>query len=412
MRLTILNQYYVPDISPTAHLAASLAEHRAAAGDDVTVVTSVGGYVAVAGSATDVAQAQNPKVFRIWTPKLGKQKGISRVLDYAFFYIGAVWRLARLPAQDVVVTMTTPPFIAVAAIAHKLLRRRARVVLWNMDCYPEVVEATGIISKFGLLSRSMRMLNRWLFARVDHLVCLDTAMQQLLLSQYAPATRELPSDIVPNWEKASFFPPHSSVCSPWKGIWGLQDRFVILYLGNTGYGHSFETVLDAAKLLSTEPVAFVFVGGGSRWDEIKAGAASRQLTNVRMYGYVPKEDTPSVMSAADCALITLDNSSVGIMSPSKLHSNLAMSLPIIYVGPQGSNVDDAIKTFGCGVSVRLGSPEEVASWVRLVMNDRNYHAALRNSARRAFDEAYNDQRTLPLFDRVLGAPASSASRLQ
>src|SRR6185436_1265307 len=45
LRLTVLNQFYVPDISPTAHLAASLAEHRARAGDRVTVVTSQGGYV-------------------------------------------------------------------------------------------------------------------------------------------------------------------------------------------------------------------------------------------------------------------------------------------------------------------------------------------------------------------------------
>jgi hypothetical protein len=32
MRLTIVKQFYRPDISPTAHLSASLAEHRALAG--------------------------------------------------------------------------------------------------------------------------------------------------------------------------------------------------------------------------------------------------------------------------------------------------------------------------------------------------------------------------------------------
>ena len=42
MRLTIVNQYYVPDISPTAQLAASLAEHRAARGDHVTIIAGSG----------------------------------------------------------------------------------------------------------------------------------------------------------------------------------------------------------------------------------------------------------------------------------------------------------------------------------------------------------------------------------
>ena len=44
MRITIVNLYYPPDVSPTARLAASLAEHRAGLGDEVTVVTSRGRY--------------------------------------------------------------------------------------------------------------------------------------------------------------------------------------------------------------------------------------------------------------------------------------------------------------------------------------------------------------------------------
>ena len=46
MRITIVNQYYPPDMSPTAHLVASLAEHRARRGDEVTVVTSAARYTA------------------------------------------------------------------------------------------------------------------------------------------------------------------------------------------------------------------------------------------------------------------------------------------------------------------------------------------------------------------------------
>ena len=45
MRLTLVNQFYAPDISPTAQLAASLAEHRADLGDEVTVITGRAGYL-------------------------------------------------------------------------------------------------------------------------------------------------------------------------------------------------------------------------------------------------------------------------------------------------------------------------------------------------------------------------------
>ena len=107
------------------------------------------------------------------------------------------------------------------------------------------------------------------------------------------------------------------------------------------------------------------------------------------------------MARADCALITLEDLMLGVMSPSKLHANLAMSLPVIYVGPRRSNVDEAIERFGCGVSLRPGDAEGLVFIVRELMKNREKHIELRQRARKAFEEAYCDFRTLPQFDRVI-----------
>ncbi|TVQ60382.1 MAG: glycosyltransferase WbuB [Phycisphaerales bacterium] len=403
MRLTILNQFYVPDISPTAHLCASLAEHRAAQGDEVTVVASWGGYVPASGESRGDA-SDNPRVRRVWTPRFGKATILKRCLDYATFYALATWRFVTMPPQDVIVSLTTPPYIAWAAVLHKMLHPSTKIVLWNMDCYPDAAERTNVIKTGGLLSRAMRRMNRGLFRRIDHLVCLDTAMTDLLLSQYGPRDRALPSTVIPNWEKASFFPADASPPA-WgeASALGLEGKFVVLYLGNTGYGHMFETALDAAAELRGEDVVFLFVGGGSRWGEIERLAQERDLQNVVMRGYVPKQETPSVMAGASCALITLRDEALGVMSPSKLHSNLAMRLPVIYIGPEKSNVDDAIRWYGCGVSVREGDAAGVTRFVREAMADPARFEALRAEARRAFDEAYCDERTLPRFDGVLAS---------
>ena len=50
MRITIINQFYKPDLSPTAHLAASLVEHRVGKPhrDEVRIISSAGGYVLAA----------------------------------------------------------------------------------------------------------------------------------------------------------------------------------------------------------------------------------------------------------------------------------------------------------------------------------------------------------------------------
>jgi glycosyltransferase involved in cell wall biosynthesis len=175
---------------------------------------------------------------------------------------------------------------------------------------------------------------------------------------------------------------------------------VVLYLGNAGYGHEFATMLEVAEELRNEPVLFLFVGGGALRPWISQEAQRRGLSNIVINDYVPKEQTPAVMGVADCALITLENYAAGVMSPSKLHSNLAMGLPIIYIGPRATNVDDAIQHFGCGASIRPGDASGVVQFIRALAQDRNSLEALRRRARIAFEQAYCDLQTLPQFDAM------------
>jgi colanic acid biosynthesis glycosyl transferase WcaI len=263
-----------------------------------------------------------------------------------------------------------------------------------MDVYPEAAERTRMVKSGGIVSGIMRWANRSIFRRLDHLVCLDRAMADLLLSQYMPPDRSLPHTVIPNWEQAALLPPEGP---PRRA----DAKFVVLYLGNAGYGHEFHTLIDAAARLRDEPVTFLFVGGGALRPWIARQCEQRKLENIVFEEYVPKAQTPATMAQADCALITLEDPMLGVMSPSKLHANLAMSLPVIYVGPRHSNVDEAIERFGCGVSLRPGDADGLAFIVRELMKNREKHADLRQRARKAFEEAYCDFRTLPQFDRVI-----------
>jgi glycosyltransferase involved in cell wall biosynthesis len=371
----------------------------------VTVVTSRGGYVPASADAAEAERHGNPRVFRVWTPRLGKASLWKRCLDYLSFYLGAAWRLVRLPAQDVIVALTTPPFIAWAAVLHKLLHRRTKLVLWNMDCYPEVAERSGVLRAGGVAVRVMRFFNRALFRRLAGLVSLDDAMRRLLMSQYATPGREPLAVVIPNWEDLSFSPPGAPPPQPLDDP-ELSGKFVVLYIGNAGWGHRFDTVVAAADAMRNEPVVFCFRGGGSRWDWLAEQKRQRRLDNLVLRDYVgPKDLLPRVMASAGCALITLRDECLGVMSPSKLHANLAMGLPVLYVGPEGGNVDEAVRRFGCGASLRHGDVDGLCAFVRRLMNDSDWREQLSRTARQAFEQAYCDARTLPQFDAFVLAVA-------
>jgi glycosyltransferase involved in cell wall biosynthesis len=300
--------------------------------------------------------------------------------------------------------LTTPPYIALAAMAHKAIRRRTRVVLWSMDVYPDAAERFGQIEPAGLPSRALRALNRQVYPRLDHLVVLDDAMRELLLTEYG-GTNTPPTTLIPNWESADL-PERIDAAEPWADLdrAELRDRFVVAYTGNTGTGHRFDTVVAAAGRLDDGSTAFLFVGGGVRWGELETAAAALGAAHrspIVLHGYVDRDMTPSILKGADAALITLDDRSTGVMSPSKLHSALAAGLPVIYVGPAGTNVDDAIATYGCGVSLRNGDVDGLVAATQRLRDEPDHRAELSAAARRAFDAAYNDAVTLPHFDAII-----------
>jgi glycosyltransferase involved in cell wall biosynthesis len=246
-------------------------------------------------------------------------------------------------------------------------------------------------------------LNRFIYRRLSRVVCLDDAMVELC-RKWTPPSGGAMFRVVPNWEPAAMFDP-DVVVADWVGpvAESLAGRFVVLYLGNAGYAHDFETVLAAADRLRDEPFAFLFVGGGARWGELQGAKRDRRLDNVLVHAYVPKDQTPSVMKAAHCALITLSDACRGVCSPSKMHATLAMGLPIVYVGPDATNVDVAIDRFRCGVSLRHGDVDGLVAFLRELAGDRSSLAVYAGRSRAAFDEAYCDRQTLGQFDAVIAA---------
>lgn len=393
MRVCLLNQFYAPDVSPTAQLATSLIEHRATLGDDCTVVCGSGGY---ANARDSRPLAESVRIRRAWSPRLGRSRIVSRATTYTTYFLAALWTMLRMPRQDVIVVMTTPPFVYLIALAHKLRRRDTRVILWSMDVYPEVAERLRAVSRTSLLSRVLRRLNAWALPKLDSVVVLDGAMADLLVDAGAPTERV---HVIPNWERAALYTDDD--VDVWDGYdeLGLDGRFVLLYLGNIGLGHQFETVIAAAPELADDGVTILFVGGGPRWEDLRQ--RSKEIDNVVLHEYVDKDRTPGVLRGAAATLICLDDDALGVMSPSKLHGSLGMGTPVVYVGPHGSNVTEAIDAYGCGRSIRSGDVSTLVGAIREWRADPDLLDQAARRARAAFEDRYCDTATLPLWDALL-----------
>ncbi len=399
MKILLFSQFFSPDSSPVANLVTSFVEDRVARGDEVTVITSRNTYAIGIPEAQRKYGVDKAKIIRIWSPVFSKSSHLSRIVAYACYYLGALFHAITLSPQDAIVSVTVPPYIVFAGLLHKCLHSRTRVILWYMDVYPDVMEVTGLIKKGSFLDRLLRAFNRLSFGHIDHLISLDEAMEERLLSQYAAPQNPVSHSIIPTWERPSDFPSMKTKRSA--EAFTRENPMIILYTGNAGWGHDFVPLIEAAQMFEDIPIEFHFTGGGKRTSWIKEQIEKKNLKNIKMHGYVSHEELLERLSKAHLGLITLRNDCAGIMSPSKLYSYLAMGLPVLYLGPCKSNVDMAILTGHCGFSLNSNSSEELISKIRGVLDDPFSLVELSENAKAVFSLRYTDKICLSLFHECL-----------
>src|SRR6185295_6774844 len=141
--LLLINQYFWPDRAATAQLLADLAEDLAAAGWTVTALAGRGTYApGRAGPLPARERFGDVAVRRVRCTDFGRFSRfgkLGRIADYATFLLAAALGVLLGPRPDVVVCLSTPPFVALLGALARL--RGARFVYKVEDLYPDVAIA-------------------------------------------------------------------------------------------------------------------------------------------------------------------------------------------------------------------------------------------------------------------------------
>ncbi len=301
MKVVFINRYFFPDHSATSQLLSDLAFGLATLGHEVHVVTSRQRYDEPLASLSPREQVNVVLVHRVWTTRFGRSHLAGRALDYLTFYLSAGLRLVRdLNRGDIVVAKTDPPLISVvAAVAARV--RGARLINWLQDVFPEVAEATKVRFLPAWALSLLRKLRNWSLRSGAATVVLGAGMADYVSRHTVPGKSVT---IIPNWSK-EFPEQNPGDIAALRAEWGLGGRFVVMYSGNMGRVHEFDTILDAAESLRDSGVSFLFVGDGHRKAFLLDEIERRQLSNFVFKSYQPRESLALSLAVGDVHLITL-----------------------------------------------------------------------------------------------------------
>lgn len=339
MRFVFVNRFYWPDEPATAQLLTDLAEALAARGHSVSVIASHPG-----GDTPATEQRRGVAIVRVHGTRLSRCGLLGKLADFTTFYFGCLLGLiVRVREGDTVVALTDPPLLGPGVwLAARL--RRARVIHWAQDIYPEIaVTLTG--SRWLGVFTPLRDL-AW--RRAEACVTLGSDMQRVL-SRAGVEPRRLA--VIPNWAPAGLDVQPAGTADALRKKWELVGKFVVLYSGNLGRVHDLLPLLDVAERLQAHPhIVFVFVGGGAQLAALQARTVERKLKNTRFQSPQPRDELATALSLGDLHLVTLLPGCENFVFPSKLYGIAAVGRPVLFMGPKGCEIASVVENHRFGLT--------------------------------------------------------------
>ncbi len=385
-RLLVIGINYAPEHSGNAPYTTGLAEHAAATGWDVTVLTAMPHYPAwrvdraYRGrlTVTEVRHGVTIRRQAIYVPS--RQSALRRALYESSFLVSAL-PVANLPRPDVI--MGIVPSLSGGILARLYAARfHAPYGLLFQDLMGPAAAQSGIEGG-GSVARAVGRAEAWAVARARAVGAVTQAFFPYLASLDVPAERLVH---VPNWTHISA--PTADRASTRSRLGWDDGRTVVLHAGNMGLKQGLEHLVAAARMAASQApgIRFVLLGDGNQRAALRRLAAG--LDNLDFMDPVPDEVFPDVLAAAD-VLVVCERPSVREMSlPSKLTSYVAAARPIVAAVGTGGTTAREIEGAGIGLVVAAGDSRALLDSVaRLASDDALVHRLLRAAAAYAADHS-------------------------
>ncbi|MDY6947463.1 MAG: glycosyltransferase family 4 protein [Pseudomonadota bacterium] len=385
-RVVFVNRYFYPDLSATSQMLFDLACRLVQQGIEVHVVCSDGLYDDPRKKLVSEEMIHGIHVHRAWTSHFGRGRLLGRAVDYGSFYVTASAKLLQfLRKGDTVVAKTDPPLISIVAAAVAKVRR-ARLVNWLQDVFPEVASHLGANPLPPWLDDRLKKLRDYSLTVAHTNVVLGTRMREHLVARKIPGGQ---IRVIENWADGDAVIPKAVEFCELRARLGIADKFVVAYSGNLGRAHEFETMLAAAEQLSSdESIVFLMIGGGAKMQQLQAAVAAKKLLNFRFLSYQPRELLSDSLAAADVHLASLLPQLEGLIVPSKFYGILAAGRPTIFVGDVDGELARIIVATQCGIAVPIGGASALIDAIRQLAADRITRERMGARARALFVEKY------------------------
>ena len=277
------------------------------------------------------------RVIRVWSYITRNEGFIRRTLDYMSFMITAFFAGFFVRGVDIILGTSPQFFTACAAYGTSIFKRRPWIFELR-DIWPESIRIVGALKKERVLD-ILEWLELYLYRKATAVIAVTHAFKQNLVGRGINGSKIF---VVTNGVDTSNFSPLPKDQDLLAEL-GLRDAFVAGYIGTHGMAHGLDTLIDAAKSLSSlenaSRVRIVMLGDGAHRQRLEDRANSEKIDNIIFIDSVPKNQVKRYWSILDVSIIHLKKSDLfRTVIPSKIFECMGMAIPIIH-GVEGESAD-------------------------------------------------------------------------
>jgi len=354
----IISEPFYPQIAAIGQLLTDLSEDLIDAGYKVKVITGNPNNIFVKNNTIPRKEKyKGIEIIRLRNTTFSKYRMAGRVLNYLTFHFLVFSRVLFYEKPHLVFVLSTPPFISFSGLMLKTLKK-SKVIYNVQDLFPDLAIELGKL-KNKLFIGFLKKLSVLIVRKVDKVVVVGEYMEKKIREELLKETIENNHIItIHNWADGDKIKVLRGDIEDnfLRKKWGLEGKFVVLYSGNIGYLHEFDTIISAADFLAKEglkEIVFVFIGEGIKKNYIEEKVREKGLNNILFFPYQPREMLTYSLGLANVSLVTLEKGFEGMVVPSKIYGILASGRPVIVVVGGESEIVGIIRKGKCGKIVKI-----------------------------------------------------------
>jgi glycosyltransferase involved in cell wall biosynthesis len=337
MRILFLTDNFTPEVNAPATRTYEHCKEWVKKGADVTVITCAPNfpegkvYKGYTNKWIQRETIDGIKVIRVWTYITSNEGFIKRIIDYLSFMVAAF--IAGLTIKTDIIVATSPQFFTAVAGRWLSFWKRTPWVMEVRDLWPESITAVGA-AKMNLAIRFFEWLEKRLYKAASKIVVVTDSFAKILIEKHEVDSKKI--KVVKNGANLELFKPQPKNQKLISEL-GLDNKFIIGYIGTHGMAHGLDFVLHSAKNSTDKSLHFLLIGSGAKRKELLELKNQLQLENVTMLESISKADVVQYTSILDVGLVNLKRSDTfQSVIPSKIFELAAMHKPIL-LGVEGES---------------------------------------------------------------------------